>query len=140
MLTHAGTDTIIHVYTPITQCLHPLSLSMCISVTLQSANFTSLFLEQQGSSSTQFCCEQRSYTEISDRCAEAFKLTKHRNFQVNKNSCTAADMETITPNYYNARFNLKAMVDWIPLRLTVTMVRSEEWIDPESKGNCVGAE
>jgi len=55
-------------------------------------------------------------------------------------SCTAADMETITPNYYNARFNLKAMVDWIPLRLTVTMVRSEEWIDPESKGNCVGAE
>lgn len=30
------------------------------------------------------------------------------------------------------------MVDWISLRLTVTAMRSEGWIDKESKRKCVG--
>lgn len=53
-------------------------------------------------------------------------------------SCTETDMETIIAIYNNMWFNLEIMLDWILLRLTVTKMRSGEWIDLGQKGNCVG--
>lgn len=55
-------------------------------------------------------------------------------------SWTETDMGTIILNYNNVRFNLKIMVDWILLRLTVTMMRSGEWLDLKSKGKLCGCE
>lgn len=44
-------------------------------------------------------------------------------------SWTETDMETIILNYNNLWFNLNTMVDWIPLRLTITAMRSEGWTE-----------
>lgn len=50
------------------------------------------------------------------------------------------DMEAIIPNYNNLSFNLITAVDWMPLCLTVTAMRSEGWIYKESKRKCVGGD
>lgn len=51
---------------------------------------------------------------------------------------TETDMETIILNYNNLWFNLNTMVDWIPLRLTITAMRSEGWIHQKLNRKCVG--
>lgn len=53
-------------------------------------------------------------------------------------SWTEIDMETIILNYNNLWFNLNTMVDWIPLRLTITAMRSDGWIHQKLNRKCVG--